>query len=164
MLNKTKAAMPGRQCYYTKLVRSQDSTLIDQVNGLNHSESDGLSWRACLRCRRLISPLAAVTRKPAVLSPSSFSSSISSITSCGILIVVICDFAFFAPVAIVGSPYDWCMSVYAKKMIKKGLKCISLECSVKSDGDIHHERAKPGSVSSTGRASNHNVNRSNDHG
>lgn len=32
MTDKTKAAMPGRQCYYTKLVRGQNTTLIDQVN------------------------------------------------------------------------------------------------------------------------------------
>lgn len=32
MLNKTKAAMQGRQCHYTKLVRGQNTTLIDQVN------------------------------------------------------------------------------------------------------------------------------------
>lgn len=102
---------------------------------------------AFLRWRRLISPLAAITRKPAVLSPSSFSCSISTITSCGIRTVVICDFAFFAPVAITGSPYVRCMSVYAKIIIKKGLKCISLECSVKSQGDIHLEITKPGSVS-----------------
>ncbi|CFQ42223.1 Ash protein family [Yersinia aleksiciae] len=102
---------------------------------------------AFLRWRRLISPLAAVTRKPAVLSPSSFSCSISTITSCGIRTVVICDFAFFAPVAITGSPYVRCMSVYAKIIIKKGLKCISLECSVKSQGDIHLKITKPGSVS-----------------
>lgn len=32
MLNKTKAAMPGRPCHYTKLKPTQDTTLIDQVN------------------------------------------------------------------------------------------------------------------------------------
>lgn len=99
-----------------------------------------------LRWRRLISPLAAVTRKPAVLSPSSFNFSISSITSCGIRTVVICDFAFFAPVAITRSPHIRCMSVYAKRIIKKGLKCISLMCSVKNEGEIHLEITKPGSV------------------
>lgn len=108
-------------------------------------QSSGASL-AFLRWRRLISPLAAVTRNPAVLSPSTFSCSISSITSCGIRTVVICDFAFFAPVAIAGSPYIRCMSVYAEIIIKKGLKCISLMCSVKNTGEIHLEMAKPGSV------------------
>ncbi|MGI1757348.1 host cell division inhibitor Icd-like protein [Serratia marcescens] len=83
----------------------------------------------------------------------------SSITSWGILTVVICDFAFFAPVAIGTAPYVRCMSVYGKKIIKKDLRCISFECSVYCIGDIHHAEAKPGSVSSTCRASNHNVTR-----
>ncbi|EEW2446163.1 host cell division inhibitor Icd-like protein [Escherichia coli O155/O8:H41] len=98
---------------------------------------------ALRRWRRLISPFAAVTKKPAVLSPGSLSCSISSITSCGILTVVICDFAFFAPVAISGSPKNWCMSVYAKKMIKKGLKCISPVSKLKSKGEIHLKEKRP---------------------
>lgn len=98
---------------------------------------------ALRRWRRLISPFAAVTKKPAVLSPGSLSCSISSITSCGILTVVICDFAFFAPVAISGSPKNWCMSVYAKKMIKKGLKCISPVSKLKSKGKIHLKEQRP---------------------
>ncbi|EKN6064350.1 host cell division inhibitor Icd-like protein [Yersinia enterocolitica] len=249
MMNKTKAALQGRQCNYKKLKPSQITTLIDQVNNLGRvanmqlgiamqrgqakrcdkkcnghkltaplaqlirdarisahtvlvipsailrplislafSQSKSFAtWWVCpdldrpqpidlceiLRCRestpmadtlsrksslaahssgaflrwrRLISPLAAVTRNPAVLSPSTFSCSISSITSCGIRTVVICDFAFFAPVAITGSPYIRCMSVYAEIIIKKGLKCISLMCSVKNIGEIHLEMARPGSV------------------
>ncbi|ENK9284538.1 host cell division inhibitor Icd-like protein [Escherichia albertii] len=98
---------------------------------------------ALRRWRRLISPFAAVTKKPAVLSPGSLSCSISSITSCGILTVVICDFAFFAPVAISGSPKNWCMSVYAKKMIKKGLKCISPVSKLKSKDEIHLKEQRP---------------------
>ncbi|AHM72104.2 hypothetical protein LC20_00848 [Yersinia hibernica] len=238
MMNKTKAALQGRQCNYKKLKPSQITTLIDQVNNLgrvkgcsevsngykltaplaqlirdarisahtvlvipsailrplillafSQSKSFSTWWvypnldrpqpidisdfpqcgestpmadtlsrksslaahssgasLAFLRWRRLISPLAAVTRNPAVLSPSTFSCSIFSITSCGIRTVVICDFAFFAPVAITGSPYIRCMSVYAEIIIKKGLKCISLMCSVKNIGEIHLEMARPGSV------------------
>lgn len=33
-LNKTKAALQGRQCNYKKLKPSQITTLIDQVNNL----------------------------------------------------------------------------------------------------------------------------------
>lgn len=107
---------------------------------------------ALRRWRRLISPFAAVTKKPAVLSPGSLSCSISSITSCGILTVVICDFAFFAPVAISGSPKNWCMSVYAKKMIKKGLKCISTVSKLKSRGEIHPKEQRPAVLAThTGR-------------
>jgi len=101
---------------------------------------------AFLRWRRLISPLAAVTRKPAVLSPLFFKSSISSITSWGIRTVVICDFAFFAPVAITETPCGRCISVYAKKMIIKDLRCISLWASFRTFGDIHQSSARPGSV------------------
>ncbi|SXD07286.1 Uncharacterised protein [Klebsiella quasipneumoniae] len=109
----------------------------------------------CLRWRRLISPLAAVTRKPAVLSPSCFKLSISSITSWGIRTVVICDFAFFAPVAITETPCVRCISVYAKKTKEKGLKCISLWASLNIRGEIHLVSAKPGSARNTNRASNH---------
>ncbi|EHY3833634.1 host cell division inhibitor Icd-like protein [Escherichia coli] len=112
----------------------------DQCAGLLVGYSCSLALR---RWRRLISPFAAVTKKPAVLSPGSLSCSISSITSCGILTVVICDFAFFAPVAISGSPKNWCMSVYAKKMIKKGLKCISPVSKLKSRGEIHLKEQRP---------------------
>ncbi|EJX4553835.1 host cell division inhibitor Icd-like protein [Salmonella enterica] len=125
------------------------SVIVDTCNPVRHSSphhgaGDGYSCSLALRrWRRLISPFAAVTKKPAVLSPGSLSCSISSITSCGILTVVICDFAFFAPVAISGSPKNWCMSVYAKKMIKKGLKCISPVSKLKSKGEIHLEGQRP---------------------
>ncbi|ENM0194429.1 host cell division inhibitor Icd-like protein [Escherichia coli] len=121
----------------------------DQCAGLLVGYSCSLALR---RWRRLISPFAAVTKKPAVLSPGSLSCSISSITSCGILTVVICDFAFFAPVAISGSPKNWCMSVYAKKMIKKGLKCISPVSKLKSRGEIHPKEQRPAVLAThTGR-------------
>ena len=102
---------------------------------------------AFLRSRLLISPLAAVTKNRAVLSPSSLRRSISSMTSWGILTVVICDFAFFAPVAITETPCVRCMSVYAKEMRRKDLRCISLWANFKSEGEIHLESAKPGSAS-----------------
>ena len=73
----------------------------------------------------------------------------------GILIVVICDFAFFAPVAITVIPCVRCISVYAKKMRRKDLRCISLWSSFNSGGDIHLSNAKPGSARNTNRASNH---------
>ncbi|WP_141225978.1 host cell division inhibitor Icd-like protein [Proteus mirabilis] len=114
-----------------------------------------------LRCLRLISAFAEVTKNPAVLSPSSFNFSISSITSWGIRTVVICDFAFFAPVAITNTPCFWCISVYAKKIRLKVLKCISLGDSFKSEGEIHLRKQNPVDAENTYRASNHNVNRGN---
>lgn len=142
--------------FLRRLLRVGDGVLVDSLlvilctckamrrSSSHHGDdsyySDSLALR---RWRRLISPFAAVTKKPAVLSPGSLSCSISSITSCGILTVVICDFAFFAPVAISGSPKNWCMSVYAKKMIKKGLKCISPVSKLKSKGEIHLKEQRP---------------------
>ncbi|KFC88045.1 host cell division inhibitor Icd-like protein [Hafnia alvei] len=123
----------------------------------NVDGDQSLSCLAILRWRRLISPLAAVTKKPAVLSPSSLSDSIFSITSCGIRTVVICDFAFFAPVTITDTPWDWCMSVYAKKITKKGLWCISLEYSLCCEGEIHLINCEARKCANTNRASIHNV-------
>lgn len=110
-----------------------------------------------LRSRRLISPFAAVTKKPAVLSPSSLSDSMSSITSWGIRTVVICDFAFFAPVAITDTPWIKCMSVYAKKIFKKGLRCISPWSSLFSEGEIHLVQCEAHPDGRPGWASNQNV-------
>ncbi len=163
VLDKTKATAKGRQWVLRQIkleritnnatftaggqsVRFAPMTLglteghYGECAGLLVGYSCSLALR---RWRRLISPFAAVTKKPAVLSPGSLSCSISSITSCGILTVVICDFAFFAPVAISGSPKNWCMSVYAKKMIKKGLKCISPVSKLKSKGEIHLKEQRP---------------------
>ncbi|EQA1129041.1 ash family protein [Escherichia coli] len=142
--------------FLRRLFRVGDNVLVNSLSVIvlsciamrrsysHHGAGDGYSCSLALRrWRRLISPFAAVTKKPAVLSPGSLSCSISSITSCGILTVVICDFAFFAPVAISGSPKNWCMSVYAKKMIKKGLKCISPVSKLKSRGEIHLKEQRP---------------------
>ena len=116
--------------------------------------SSNLSF-VLFRWRRFISPLAAATRNPAVLSPSSRNRSISSITSWGILTVVICDFAFFAPVAITESPCVRCISVYAKKMRKKALRCISLWDSFERKGEIHLEKGEARQCANTNRASYH---------
>lgn len=147
-------------------------TLHAEIIGVPHSPDDigsvnyetfvvqpfGSSF-AFLRWRRLISPLAAVTKKPAVLSPSSLSNSISSITSWGIRTVVICDLAFFAPVTITDTPCIWCMSVYAKKSTKKDLLCISPWYNLCVIGEIHHPECKARQCANTNRASNHNVTR-----
>lgn len=119
-----------------------------------HSLSASLAF---LRCRRLISPLAAHTRKPAVLSPSSLRDSISATTSCGTRTVNSCDFAFLLDVAITDSFDVWCVSVYAKKSYVQCLKCVSLKCSFESEGETHLVCAKPGSARNTNRASYHNV-------
>ncbi|MBA1024912.1 host cell division inhibitor Icd-like protein [Escherichia coli] len=138
--NNATFAAGGQSVRFTPMTLGLTEGHYGECAGLLVGYSCSLALR---RWRRLISPFAAVTKKPAVLSPGSLSCSISSITSCGILTVVICDFAFFAPVAISGSPKNWCMSVYAKKMIKKGLKCISPVSKLKSKGEIHLKEQRP---------------------
>lgn len=104
---------------------------------------------AFLRCRRLISPFAAVIRNPAVLSPSSFSFSISSKSSRGSLTESCKERLFFLPVAITETSYlRWC-SVYTAKLIIKHLKWCSLTytlvvftlSTVKTQ--VRHKTAKP---------------------
>ncbi|EFH5161563.1 host cell division inhibitor Icd-like protein [Escherichia coli] len=147
--NNATFAAGGQSVRFTPMTLGLTEGHYGECAGLLVGYSCSLALR---RWRRLISPFAAVTKKPAVLSPGSLSCSISSITSCGILTVVICDFAFFAPVAISGSPKNWCMSVYAKKMIKKGLKCISPVSKLKSRGEIHPKEQRPAVLAThTGR-------------
>ncbi|WP_409254554.1 host cell division inhibitor Icd-like protein [Escherichia coli] len=60
---------------------------------------------------------------PALLSPSSFTDSMPSITSCGIRAVSDCDFAFFEPVAIC-NPLNGSVRQYThKKAYIKALTC-----------------------------------------
>ena len=114
-----------------------------------------------LRWRRLISPRMEVTINPALLSPSSFKDSISDTTSCGTRTVKSCDFAFLLEVAITDSFDNWCVSVYAKKNYIQCLKCVSLECSFKSEGETHLKSAKPGSAGTLTGPLTTNVIRSN---
>lgn len=109
------------------------------------------------RWRRLISPRIEVTINPALLSPSSLSDSISATTSCGTRTVKSCDFAFLLEVAITDSFVIWCVSVYAKKTYAQCLKCVSLECSFKSEGETHLVNNEARQCSNTNRASDHNV-------
>ena len=70
-----------------------------------------------LRCRRLISPFAAVIKNLAVLSPSSLTFSISSRSSSGSLTDTCKDLLFFLPVAITESLASWWCSVCTKKKL-----------------------------------------------
>lgn len=71
-----------------------------------HSSGASLAF---LRWRRLISPLAAAIKKPAVLSSFSLTCSINSKSSSGSLTETCRDLLFRLPVAITESPYlRWC--------------------------------------------------------
>ncbi|HIG8796663.1 TPA: host cell division inhibitor Icd-like protein [Raoultella terrigena] len=116
-----------------------------QIRALVYSGSD----LAFLRCRRLISPFAAVIRNPAVLSPSSFSFSISSKSSRGSLTESCKERLFFLPVAITETSYiGWC-SVYTRKLIIKHLKWCSPSYTLvvftlsTAKAQVRHKTAKP---------------------
>ena len=129
---------------------------VHSITGSNPVQLSG-SDLAFLRWRRLISPRIEVTINPALLSPSSLSDSISATTSCGTRTVKSCDFAFLLEVAITDSFDVWCVSVYAKKSYVQCLKCVSLECSFKSEGETHLTNSEARQCSNTNRASDHNV-------
>lgn len=118
---------------------SHEATLWN-VTSADHSSGVSDFLR---RWRRFTSPRAAVTKKPAVLSPASFMLSISSITSWGIRTVVICDFAFFAPVTISNLLMIWCMSLYMTKREVKTLE-VYFTLGVGLDGLVKYtKKAKP---------------------
>lgn len=154
MTGKTKAAMPGRQCNTALQKHRQITRLAAGGQTLSRRNSEpadfiqdfGSSF-AFWRWRRLISPFTAVTMNCAFVSPSSRLLSKSATTSCGKRALSCCDLLLVEPVAIPESPCARCDSVYAKKIIVKGLKCDSLACSFKNKGAIHLVSAKPGSAS-----------------
>ncbi|MHB3926443.1 host cell division inhibitor Icd-like protein [Klebsiella pneumoniae] len=118
---------------------------ITGSNPVQLSDSD----LAFLRCLRLISPFAAVIRNPAVLSPSSFSFSISSKSSRGSLTESCKERLFFLPVAITETSYiRWC-SVYTGKLRIKHLKWCSLGYTLvvftlsTAKAQVRHKMAKP---------------------
>lgn len=122
MAHKTKAAMPGRQCYYTKLVRTQNNTLIDQVN----HQPFGYSL-AFFRCSALsLRPQASSTHDEKLAPGLPFFScstlaSILSSTSCGNRMFLSRDLLFLFPVAI-GKPIvsDCCVyTQYRSEEVKK---------------------------------------------
>lgn len=150
---------PAQNLQVTKSHSQNDPSLRGAVHSITESNPVQLSDSdlAFLRWRRLISPRIAVTINPALLSPSSLSDSISATTSCGTRTVKSCDFAFLLDVAITDSFDVWCVSVYAKKSYAQCLKCVSLECSFKSEGETHLTNSEARQCSNTNRASYHNV-------
>ncbi|EIG6188865.1 host cell division inhibitor Icd-like protein [Escherichia coli] len=116
--DKTKATrIRGRQWENTKHKPKHHSDLLaggqcDQCAGLLVDYSASLALR---RWRRLISPRMAVTINCAVLSPDSFTNSMSFTISCGTRAFRACDFAFVVPVAISIPLLDWWGTVYTEK-------------------------------------------------
>lgn len=116
-----------------------------------------------LRCRRLISPFAAVIKNPAVLSPSSLTFSISSRSSSGSLTDTCKDLLFFLPVAITESLVGrWCSVCTKKNLIQLLTWCSPVNILVVFTKLIKWCRyceAQPDAR--PGWASNHNVSWSN---
>ncbi|HBY6639397.1 TPA: host cell division inhibitor Icd-like protein [Klebsiella pneumoniae] len=133
------------------LVVYRQTTENPAVHSITESNPVQLSGSdlAFLRCLRLISPFAAVIRNPAVLSPSSFSFSISSKSSRGSLTESCKERLFFLPVAITETSYiRWC-SVYTGKLRIKHLKWCSLGYTLvvftlsTAKAQVRHKMAKP---------------------
>lgn len=169
--HKTKAAMQGRPSHHIKAKQDQHTRpyaggqslttpgmagaqlFKSCANIKHHSLAASL---ACLRCRRLISPLIEATTKPAVLSPSSFTFSSSPINSNGTLETICCDLLFLEPVAMSVFPSDWWHSVYAKRKHNQYLKVAFTLFYRKCMPPVmvKHKWQRPGVLGTTTEASN----------
>lgn len=117
MTHKTKATWGGRQWENTKHKPEHHSDLLSggqcaQCAGLLVGYSCSLALR---RWRRLISPCIDAMMNCDVLSPDSFTNSMSFTISCGTRAFRACDFAFVVPVAISIPLLDWWGTVYTEK-------------------------------------------------
>ena len=117
MTHKTKATCGGRQWENTKHKPEHHSDLLSggqcaQCAGLLVGYSCSLALRSW---RRLISPCIDAMMNCDVLSPDSFTNSMSFTISCGTRAFRACDFAFVVPVAISIPLLDWWGTVYTEK-------------------------------------------------
>lgn len=148
--------------YFPSSIGGWDLNRINNIYSVQHHNLvNDIHSVDCLvlRCLRLISALAAVIKKPAVLSPSIFNASISSKSSKGSLTDTCSDLLFFLPVAITGSPsYRWC-SVYTKLFHEKILTwCSPLNILVVFTSDfIGNRNSNAPKCANTTEAFNHSV-------
>lgn len=113
---------------------------------------------ASLRWRRLISPRKAATINCPVLSPASFTFSISSITSCGTREAICVDLLLLRPVAMTIPRCIRCLALYTKKIEKKGLRWLAPLCKVVSTLVVLRvKNSEARQCWNTNRASDHNV-------
>ncbi|ENA9006141.1 host cell division inhibitor Icd-like protein [Escherichia coli] len=110
----TVTSCPISSAALTPIFSTSASASSEETRGFSPLPS---AWR------RAISPRMAVTMNPALLSPSSFTDSMPSITSCGIRAVSDCDFAFFEPVAICNPLNESVRQYTHKKSYIKALTC-----------------------------------------
>ncbi|CNF39403.1 phage immunity repressor protein [Yersinia rohdei] len=128
------------------------------VNATLRDYSDG-STLDFLRWRRLISPCMAVTINCPVVSPSSFTNSIASTTSCGARACTFCDLLLMWSLCTTGLHLCLWNPVYIKKEIKKELKWnpVGVYTGIHLIVLFAIKLAKPRSATNTIWASNHNV-------
>lgn len=99
--------------------------------------------------RRAISPRTAVITKAAIVSPSVFEFSISSITSWGKRIFFICDLLLMFPVAIRMSGYFEVCTHYTKRCVDKTLDTVAhlnLICIYTNDCGVYTATPRSGST------------------
>lgn len=97
--------------------------------------------------RRAISPRTAVITKAAIVSPSVFEFSISSITSWGKRIFFICDLLLMFPVAIRMSGYFEVCTHYTKRCVNKTLDTVAhlnLICIYTNDCGVYTATPRSG--------------------
>lgn len=97
--------------------------------------------------RRAISPRTAVITKAAIVSPSVFEFSISSITSWGKRIFFICDLLLMFPVAIRMSGYFEVCTHYTKRCVDKTLDTaahLNLTCIYTNDCGVYTATPRSG--------------------
>lgn len=171
--HKTKAALQGRQCHY-QIIKQKQHTRVSiggqRMSHLNSESADFIqlfgSSLTFFRWRRLISLSKAATTNCPVLSPGSFHCSIESATSCGTLAAIVCDFPLTALVAMSVHSIKGVQQYGRNKKSVQHLTCSTpcLRLVFNTLCFLNTNTAKPGSVTSTNRASDHNVKRSNENG
>lgn len=141
----------------TSIGATYESFVGDSVTGSKPVQPSGASLDF-LRCLRLISPCMAVTMNCPVVSPSSFTDSIASTTSCGARACTFCDFALTAFVATDEISLVWWRTVYTKNKPVKCLTCLHLENKVEDTLiDLRCENSEAQKDGNPIWASNHNV-------
>lgn len=139
-------------------VQKEKGRTVNTTLWVNADGDQSFSCLDFLRCLRLISPCMAVTMNCPVVSPSSFTDSIASTTSCGARACTFCDFALTAFVATDEISLVWWRTVYTKNKPVKCLTCLHLENKV--EDTLIHLRCENSEAQKDGNpiwASNHNV-------
>ncbi len=143
--------------YKTLILSTSSLWFADSRSYKNSGGQPFGSSLAFLRWRRLISLSKAATTNCPVLSPGSFHSSIESAMSCGTLAAIVCDFPLTALVAMFVHSIKGVQQYGRNKKSVQHLTCSTpcLKLVFNTLCFQYTNTAKPGSVTSTNRASDH---------